>query len=173
MIISVIGSSSSLPHHSQLAFDLGLELSKHPKVDYVVCGGMSGIMQDVCNGVRTGILEGFECKTIGILPGNDKSLGNEFIDIPIVTGMGFARNIVVALTGDIVIAVGGAYGTLSELGHSLSEGRPVIALDSWNLETTGEGENVSDKSSFTRTTTVDEAIGVMDTLISRLNNRAE
>ena len=67
MIVSVIGSSSSLPHHTELAVELGIELAKHVRVDYVVCGGMGGIMQAVCEGVQIGIKEGFECKTIGIL----------------------------------------------------------------------------------------------------------
>ena len=165
MIVSVIGSSSSLPHHTELAVELGIELAKHVRVDYVVCVGMGGIMQAVCEGVQIGIKEGFECKTIGILPGNDKSLGNDHIDIPIVTGMGFARNIVVALSGDVVIAVGGAYGTLSELGHSLSEGRPVIALDSWDLDITGEGEKVSDKSMFESVSNVKDVIAKLDSII--------
>ena len=66
MIVSVIGSSSSLPHHTELAVELGIELAKHVRVDYVVCGGMGGIMQAVCEGVQIGIKEGFECKTIGL-----------------------------------------------------------------------------------------------------------
>jgi len=79
--------------------------------------------------------------------------------------MGFARNIVVALSGDVVIAVGGAYGTLSELGHSLSEGRPVIALDSWDLDITGEGEKVSDKSTFESVSNVKDVIAKLDSII--------
>ena len=72
--------------------------------------------------------------------------------------MGFARNIVVALTGDVVVAIGGAYGTLSELGHALSEGRPVISLMSWDFDVTGERDIVTEKSDFTRVYDVSTAV---------------
>ena len=171
MIVSIIGSTTALPHHIVMARELGIELAKNINVDYVVCGGMGGIMEAICEGVQIGIREGFACQTIGILPGNDKSAGNQYIDISIVTGMGFARNIVVALTGDVVIAVGGAYGTLSELGHALSEGRPTISLDSWDLTTTGEGEVVSEKSMFTRVSSVADTITALNDVVNKLNHK--
>lgn len=166
MIVSVIGSSSALPRHAIIAEELGSALARHPRIDYVVCGGMGGIMEAVCKGVHLATNTGAECKTIGILPGNDKLSGNQDIDIPIVTGMGFARNIVVALTGDIIIAIGGSYGTLSELGHSLSEGRPVIALVSWDLRVTGEGETVADKSRFLKTSNVGETLDELNKILN-------
>ena len=86
------------------------------------------IRDRVCRGAKSegGI-------TIGILPGNDPNLSNEFIDFPIMTGMGYARNIIVVKTGRAVIAIDGAYGTLSEIGHALGDGIPVIGLETWKL----------------------------------------
>jgi len=88
-------------------------------------------MEAVCRGSKSsgGI-------TIGILPGNDRSEANQWVDIPICTGIGFARNIIVVKSGQAVIAVGGAYGTLSEIGHALGDGIPVIGLNTWELSRT-------------------------------------
>jgi uncharacterized protein (TIGR00725 family) len=71
--------------------------------------------------------------TIGILPGSDPSEANEYIDIPIMTGIGFARNVIVVKTGRAAIAIGGAYGTLSEIAHALGDRTPVIGLQTWDL----------------------------------------
>ena len=78
--------------------------------------------------------------TIGILPGSDPAEANEWVDIPICTGLSYARNVIVVKTGRAVIAVGGAYGTLSEIGHAVSEGIPVIALETWELRRGGVDE---------------------------------
>ena len=72
--------------------------------------------------------------TIGVLPGVSKKDANEFIDIPIVTGMSEARNVIIARTADAVIAVGGFYGTLSEIAFSLAFGKPVIGLKTWQID---------------------------------------
>ena len=76
--------------------------------------------------------------TIGVLPGNDPRSANRWVDYPVMTGMGYARNVVVVKTGRAAIAVDGAYGTLSEIGHALSDGTPVIGLETWDL-TSGDG----------------------------------
>ena len=78
--------------------------------------------------------------TIGILPGDNPLAGNQYVDIPILTGMGYARNVIVAKTGMAVIAVGGAYGTLSEIGHALGEDIPVIGLETWELSRSGSSD---------------------------------
>ena len=75
--------------------------------------------------------------TIGILPGNDPSEANEWVDVPICTGLGYARNVIVVKTGRAVVAVGGAFGTLSEIGHALGDGIPVIGLSTWSLSRNG------------------------------------
>ena len=79
---------------------------------------------------------------IGILPDEDRELANEFLSYSIATGTGHARNLAVVCSGDVVISVGGEYGTLSEMGLALKVGRPVVALESWNL-----GEHVAVASS--------------------------
>ncbi len=105
----------------------------------VVCGGLTGIMEAVCRGAKA---EGG--LTIGILPGQSSKEANQYVDIPIVTGMRYSRNVIVVNTGQAVIAIGGAYGTLSEIGHALGDGIPVIGLKTWNLSRNGDGQPVDE-----------------------------
>ena len=94
------------------------------------------MMAAVCRGAKaTG------GTTIGILPGRDPEDANRWVDIPICTGMGYARNLIVVLTGRAVIAIDGAYGTLSEIGHALGFGIPVIGLETFSLFINGEVDN--------------------------------
>ena len=133
MIISVIGSSNpATREHVDLAEGVGRELARRDIM--VVCGGLSGIMEAVCRGAKA---EGGT--TIGILPGRAAAEANSYVDIPIVTSMGYSRNVIVVHTGEAVIAVGGAFGTLSEIGHALSDGIPVVGLKTWPLTTNGDG----------------------------------
>ena len=136
MIIAVIGSSNpAFPEHLELAEQVGRELARRGAT--VVCGGLSGIMEAVCRGAKA---EGG--MTIGILPGNTPRDANAFVDIPIVTGMRYSRNVIVVNTGSAVIAIGGAWGTLSEIGHALGDGIPVVGLKSWPLTRNGDGVSV-------------------------------
>ena len=137
MIISVIGGSNAKPEHLELAEAVGRELAKRQVM--VACGGLSGVMEAVCRGAKSA-----GGTTIGILPGRSSKEANQFVDIPIVTTVGFARNIIVVNTGDAVIAVGGAYGTLSEIAYALSDGIPVIGLNSWDLTVKGDGDPIED-----------------------------
>lgn len=124
MIVSVIGASNANSELVDLAEQVGRELARRGVA--VACGGLSGVMEAVCRGAKS---EGGT--TIGILPGSDPKDANRWVDIPVCTGMGYARNAIVVKTGRAVIAVGGAYGTLSEIGHALAEGTPVIGLKTW------------------------------------------
>ena len=136
MIISVIGSSNpTTREHMELAEEVGRELARRDIM--VVCGGLSGIMEAVCWGAKA---EGGT--TIGILPGRAAADANSYVDIPIVTSMGYSRNVIVVHTGEAVIAVGGAFGTLSEIGHALSDGIPVVGLKTWPLTTNGDGVDI-------------------------------
>jgi len=137
MIIAVIGGSDAKPEHIRLAESVGQELAK--KGVTVVCGGLSGVMEAVCRGVKSS-----GGNTIGILPGRSPKEANEFIDVPIVTSMGYARNVIVVHTGEAVIAIGGAFGTLSEIAHALGEQIPVISLSSWPLTQKGDGDPIGD-----------------------------
>ena len=136
MIIAVIGSSNpAFAEHLDLAEQVGRELAKRDAT--VVCGGLSGIMEAVCRGAKA---EGGT--TIGILPGQTPRDANSFVDIPIVTGMRYSRNVIVVNTGRAVIAVGGAWGTLSEIGHALGDGIPVVGLKTWEFSRNGDGTPV-------------------------------
>ena len=124
LIISVIGSSEPTPEIALLAEQVGRELATRGAT--VVCGGLGGVMEAACKGAKSA-----GGTTIGILPGSDPAEANEWVDIPICTGLGFGRNVIVVKTGRAVVAVGGAYGTLSEIGHALGDGIPVVGLDTW------------------------------------------
>lgn len=133
MIISVIGASNPSPETLSLAEQVGRELGK--RGISVVCGGLKGVMEAACRGAKSA-----GGTTIAILPGNDPSEANPFVDIPICTGMGYARNVIVVKSGRAVIAVGGAYGTLSEIGHALGDGIPVIGLKTWSMSQNGKDD---------------------------------
>ena len=95
----------------------------------LVCGGLSGIMKAAARGAREA-----GGSTIGILPGHDRSIANPYLDHVITTGIGHARNLAVVSSGDAVIAIGGSYGTLSEIGLAARVGRPVVILSGWRLQ---------------------------------------
>lgn len=126
MIIAVIGSSKANEELYKLATQVGYELAQNSII--IVCGGLGGVMEAACKGAKQA-----KGTTIGILPGNDPKDANEFVDIPICTGMGYARNVIVVKTGLSVIAIGGAYGTLSEIGHALGDNIPVVGLKTWTI----------------------------------------
>ena len=130
LIISVIGAGSPPPDIASLAEQVGAELGKRGAT--VVCGGLGGVMEAACKGAK---LAGGT--TIGILPGNDPEDAYPYVDFPICTGLRYARNVIVVKAGRAVIAVGGAYGTLSEIGHALSDGIPVVGLKTWGLSRNG------------------------------------
>ena len=131
MIISVIGESQTTPEVALLAEQVGRELANRGVT--IACGGLGGVMEAVCKGAKSA-----NGTTIGILPGNDPGDANAWVDLPMCTGLGYARNVIVVKTGRAVIAIGGAYGTLSELGHALGDGIPVIGLRTWGLTRDGQ-----------------------------------
>jgi uncharacterized protein (TIGR00725 family) len=129
-IIAVIGGSKPSPKEAKLAEEVGAELARRGAV--LVCGGMGGIMEAACRGaVSEGGL------TIGILPGDNARDANACVQIPIVTGMGYARNVIVVKSAQAAIAIGGSYGTLTEIGYALQNGIPVIGLGTWSLSRSG------------------------------------
>ena len=82
--------------------------------------------------------------TIGILPQDKKEHANPYIDIPIATGLGIGRNIIIARTSDALIAVSGEYGTLSEIAFALQLGKPVIGIDTWDIKCVIKANNAED-----------------------------
>ena len=133
LIISVIGAGEPSPEIERLAEQVGEDLARRGMT--VVCGGLGGVMEAACRGAKSA-----GGTTIGILPGSDPGDANGWVDIPVCTGLSYARNVIVVKTGRAVIAVGGAYGTLSEIGHALAEGIPVIGLKTWELRREGVEE---------------------------------
>jgi uncharacterized protein (TIGR00725 family) len=128
--VSVIGDGSCSAETARLAEDVGRLLAE--KGAALVCGGLGGVMEAACRGAKSaGGL------TIGILPGRTRRDANPYVDIPIVTGMGEARNVIVVSSGQSVIAVSGGYGTLSEIAHALKLRIPVVGLGSWRLSKEG------------------------------------
>ena len=128
LLISVIGRGyGASPRAIELATEVGRLLAERGAT--VVCGGLGGVMEAVCKGAKSA-----GGTTVGILPGSDPDAANEWVDMPIPTGLGYARNVLVVKAGAAVIAVAGAYGTLSEIGHSLAEDKPVIGLETWDLD---------------------------------------
>ena len=126
LIISVIGESNARPHIAALAEQVGIELANRGVT--IVCGGLGGVMEAACRGAKSA-----GGTTIGIMPGDNPLSANDYIDIPIITGIGYAHNSVVVKTGMAAVAVGGAYGTLSEIGHALGDGIPVVGLETWEM----------------------------------------
>jgi uncharacterized protein (TIGR00725 family) len=125
-IIAVIGGGSCNQEEAQLAEEVGRELAKCGAA--LVCGGLGGVMEAACKGASA---EGGV--TIGVLPGDDRRAANPYVNIPIVTNLGYARNVAVVKSGQAVIAVGGNYGTLSEISHALQSGIPVVGLGTWTI----------------------------------------
>lgn len=131
MYIGVIGEGICSPDVDQIAEEVGAELARRGCI--VVCGGLGGVMEAACRGAkRAGGL------TVGILPGNSRKDANEYVDVAIATGMGEARNVLVVKSSQVVVAVGGRYGTLSEIALALKLGVPVVGLDTWQLYRQGE-----------------------------------
>lgn len=126
MFIAVIGAASCDAAVAADAREVGREIARRGAV--LVCGGRGGVMAAACQGAReAGGL------TVGILPGTDRREANPYVVVPIVTGLGEARNAIVVRTADAVVAVRGGYGTLSEIGLALKMGRPVVGLGTWEL----------------------------------------
>lgn len=124
--IGVLGNSVCSEEVVALAEAVGREIAQRDAI--LVCGGMTGVMEGAARGAKAaGGL------TIGILPGSSADDANPYIDIPIITGMGKARNSIVVLTSDVVIAIHGQYGTLTEVAYALHFGVPVVSLSSWQV----------------------------------------
>ncbi|MDD5115571.1 MAG: TIGR00725 family protein [Candidatus Omnitrophica bacterium] len=150
-IVSVIGGHDCSNKVEQLAHNLGKKLVK--VVDILVSGGLSGTMKAVCSGFRSG-----GGLTIGIIPGYNKNEANRFVDIVIPTGLGLARNVLVVKAADVVIALPGQAGTLSEIAYCLQFKIPVISLGSWEI------------AGIIKASSVDEAVKKTGRMLKGKNN---
>lgn len=127
MHVSVIGGGRIGEDDTAIAYRVGRILGEADHT--LVCGGRGGVMEVACRGAKEA-----GGRTIGILPGDSAADANEYVDVPIVTSMGNARNVLVVLNGEAVIAIDGAYGTLSEIAHALDFNRPVAGIRTHDIE---------------------------------------
>ncbi|MBE0480557.1 MAG: TIGR00725 family protein [Dehalococcoidia bacterium] len=134
MFVSVIGGSNCSGKDEELAEAVGIELGRRSIT--VICGGLTGVMTGVCRGARSA-----GGTTVGILPGGKREDANPYVDIPIVTTIGEARNIIVVSSGQAVIAIGGEYGTLSEIAYALRNKIPVVGLNTWSMSRLGNKDS--------------------------------
>lgn len=114
----------------RVAEEVGGELAARGAV--VVCGGLGGVMEAACRGAKAA-----GGTTVGILPGLDRGAANAYVDVAIPTGMGEGRNALVVRSADALVAVGGEYGTLSEIALALKAGTPVVGIGTWELSKAG------------------------------------
>ena len=129
--ISVVGEHKASKENYQMAEKVGELIAKNGVI--LVCGALTGVMEAACKGAKS--MGGL---TVGILPGSNRSDANQYVDIPIVTGVGYARNKYVVKSGEVVIAVGGYYGTLSEIAFALGYNIPVVGLNTWTFSRHGK-----------------------------------
>lgn len=128
-VIGVVGSGDRSRSTDAVAYEVGRLIAERGAM--LVCGGLEGIMEAACRGA-------FESggTTMGILPGETKDKANPYVTIPLPTGMGVGRNVLVVRASDSVIALGGSSGTLSEIAFALNIGVPVVDLGGWNIDGT-------------------------------------
>ena len=144
--VAVIGASNATQWELQTAETLGRELAEAGCV--LVCGGLGGVMNAAARGA-----EAAGGLSIGILPGDERESASRHLTVAIATGFGEARNAIVARSADAVIAVGGEFGTLSEIALALKAGTPVIGLGTWEL-----GRDDLDRDPIVRAETPEEAL---------------
>jgi uncharacterized protein (TIGR00725 family) len=125
--VAVVGPGEATVEEGHAAEAVGRGLAEAGAI--LVCGGLGGVMAAACQGAAS--VAGV---TVGLLPGSDRAQANEWVQIALPTGLGELRNGLVVRTADAVIAVGGAYGTLSEIALALRIGVPVIGLNTWDVE---------------------------------------
>jgi len=124
--VAVVGSGTAADAELAVAVELGRRLARAGAV--VICGGLGGVMEAACRGAKEA-----GGTTVGILPGGDRWAANPYVDVAIATGMGEARNALVVRSADSLVAIGGEFGTLSEVALALKAGMPVIGVGSWEL----------------------------------------
>jgi hypothetical protein len=131
-MIAVCGAGTCDTATAAVAEEVGRRIAEAGAA--LVCGGLGGVMEAACRGaLAAGGL------TIGILPGDDPAAANAAVQVAVASGMGQARNVIIVQTAAVIIAVGGAYGTLSEIALARKCGRPVIGLQTWDLGQDAQG----------------------------------
>jgi uncharacterized protein (TIGR00725 family) len=129
--VAVIGAGAASADEERAAEAVGRGLAERGAV--VVCGGLGGVMEAACRGAKSA-----GGTTVGILPGTRRRDANPHVDIALPTGLGELRNGLVVRAADVLIAVGGEFGTLSEIALGLKAGKTVVGLDAWELARSGK-----------------------------------
>ncbi|HVM70057.1 MAG TPA: TIGR00725 family protein [Gaiellaceae bacterium] len=128
--IAVCGPGDASDAELAIAEDVGAGIAEAGAV--LVCGGLGGVMEAACRGARSKL-----GTTVGFLPGDDRDEANGWVQHAIPTGLGEGRNLLVVRAADAVIAIGGAWGTLSEIALAMKRGTPVIGVGTWELARAG------------------------------------
>jgi uncharacterized protein (TIGR00725 family) len=126
-IIGVIGAGKDDAALTKIAEEVGRLIAAREAL--LVCGGLGGVMEAAARGAKAA-----GGTTIGILPQATKEMANRYIDVPVATGFGEGRNVVIIRTADALIAIGGEYGTLSEVAFALKMGKPVVGINTWDIK---------------------------------------
>lgn len=125
--IAVVGAGDATGGLYKRGYEVGRRVAERGGI--VVCGGLGGVMEAAAKGATEA-----DGVAIGLLPDEDRRRANGYLSYTVATGLGQARNLAVVCSADAVVAVGGGYGTLSEIGLARKVGRPVVALQSWELD---------------------------------------
>jgi hypothetical protein len=125
--VAVVGPGSAGEDELAAAEEAGRLIAARGAL--LVCGGLGGVMEAACRGAHEA-----GGTTLGLLPGDDRREANEFVDIAVPTGLGEGRNALVVRAADAVVAIGGGYGTLSEIALALRAGKPVIGVGTWDID---------------------------------------
>jgi uncharacterized protein (TIGR00725 family) len=150
-MISVCGPNDATQEEYATAIEVGRGIAESGHA--LVCGGRGGVMEAAARGAKSA-----GGATIGILPEYDARIANQYIDYPIPTGLGHARNAVVVASGDAIIAIGGGFGTLSEIGLALKMGKRVVHIGSWELDTDRLQRFSDPDASYLQATSAEDAV---------------
>jgi len=164
--VAVIGSGDADPDRDRIARAVGAVIAE---AGYgLVCGGHGGVMEAACHGAHD-ILGPGSGRILAILPGADKAAANLYADIVVPSGLGYARNLLVVLSADAVVAVGGSSGTLSEIAHAWQLGKPICALAAaggWAQKLAGESLDTKRQDAIYRAETVEDVRDWLRTTLS-------
>ena len=124
--VGLIGGSAPAPRHLRLAEEMGRRIAENGFI--LVNGGLKGVMEASARGAKAG--GGW---VVGILPGKSTQEANPFTDVAIATGLGYLRNALVVLNSDVLVAIDGSYGTLSEIAYTQIYGKKVFGIETWDI----------------------------------------
>ncbi|HEV2634687.1 MAG TPA: TIGR00725 family protein [Actinocrinis sp.] len=153
--IAVIGPGEASDDELRIAEQVGALLAQRGAT--VVCGGLGGVMQAVCKGAAQ-----HDGPAIGLLPGRDRSAANPYVSVALATGLGEMRNALVVGSSDGVIAVGGSWGTLSEVALAMRTGKPTVVIGGWSVQQPSPDTSHNPAKAATAQDAVDAVLAAID-----------